>query len=240
VAVYDFVEDEYVIGNTNLTLTHINNYDIRWEWFPGPGDVLSAGGFYKELTDSIEKTEAEQVGQVTFVNRPDATLYGYELEARKNLGFIGDWLTGFSIGGNFTYVTGTVTVQSTLQPDGTGHEGFERDALFDQSEYIINADLSYDHVQSGFAFTVGYNVSSERLVLIGENSPDVYEQPAPSLDIVMSKRFGKYWKLKLSAKNLLNPKIEKIYGKDGDFPGYGPYSSYRKGITVGLSLNGEF
>ena len=40
--------------------------------------------------------------------------------------------------------------------------------------------------------------------------PDVYEQPAPSLDFSYSQRLHDRWKMKFSARNLLDPDKEKL------------------------------
>jgi outer membrane receptor protein involved in Fe transport len=37
-------------GNPALTRALIQNLDLRWEWFPRGGEILSAGVFYKHFT----------------------------------------------------------------------------------------------------------------------------------------------------------------------------------------------
>lgn len=244
VAIYDFVADEFVEGNPNLKRAEITNYDLRWEWFPSPGEILSAGVFYKQLTNPIEKRtggalDPIDITKVSFDNRPDATLYGTELEFRKKLGFLGDWLEHFSFGGNMTLLWASVTVPPVTS--GTINvPGYTRDGLFDQSEYIFNTDFGWDHPDLGTAATVTFNIAGERLAVAGVNGPDIYEQPAPQLDLVISQKLGTTWKLRFSARNLLNPKVEKLYGRSGENPTALPYSSYSRGMTFGLSATAEF
>ena len=51
---YDFFFQGEVTGNPNLKRALIQNYDIRWEMFPNPGEVISASFFYKSFKDAIE------------------------------------------------------------------------------------------------------------------------------------------------------------------------------------------
>ncbi|HBX66917.1 MAG TPA: hypothetical protein DEG32_12480, partial [Balneolaceae bacterium] len=46
---FDFVGGLLFQGNENLKRTLITNYDLRWELFTGPGEILAVSGFYKEL-----------------------------------------------------------------------------------------------------------------------------------------------------------------------------------------------
>jgi outer membrane receptor protein involved in Fe transport len=56
------------------------------------------------------------------------------------------------------------------------------------------------------------------------------------LDFIFSQRFGHHLSIRFSAKNLLDPEIERTYGKDSDLI----YSSYRRGRSFGISLSYEF
>src|SRR6185369_1221290 len=42
-------------GNPGLDRALIQNVDLRWEWFPRGGEILSAGVFYKHFDSPIEK-----------------------------------------------------------------------------------------------------------------------------------------------------------------------------------------
>src|SRR5690606_19124431 len=43
-----------IIGNPNLTVAFIDNYDARWEWYFSADESISVGLFYKEFTNPIE------------------------------------------------------------------------------------------------------------------------------------------------------------------------------------------
>jgi hypothetical protein len=70
------------------------------------------------------------------------------------------------------------------------------------------------------------------------SKPDQYEEPAPQLDFFLTQKLGRHWRLKFSAKNLLNPDFE--IGQDSPQRGYDVLKSYSKGITLGLSVGCEF
>ena len=45
---FDFVGGFLFIGNGELQRTLIDNYDLRWEWFTRPGEIIAVSGFYKK------------------------------------------------------------------------------------------------------------------------------------------------------------------------------------------------
>ena len=108
ISVFDVVNRETLVGNPDLFLTSIDNFDLRWEWFPHEGEVLAASVFYKVLTDPIQKTTATANRQVQYQNREEGVVYGLELEARKTLEFIREELAEFTLGGNFALVNSEV------------------------------------------------------------------------------------------------------------------------------------
>jgi hypothetical protein len=110
--------------------------------------------------------------------------------------------------------------------------------LYDQPEYVLNGDLTWDHAATGTTLTLAGGVVGRRLVVYGLSKPDQYEEPAPQLDFFLTQKLGKHWKLKFSAKNLLNPDFK--IGQNSPQRGYDVLKSYSKGITLGLSVGCEF
>ena len=84
--------DRTVIGNPDLKRTYIHNFDVRWEMFPSPTEVLAASAFYKVFSDPIEAVVQDAAGNLSFQNIESARNYGVELEARMSLGRITDAL----------------------------------------------------------------------------------------------------------------------------------------------------
>ena len=106
--------------------------------------------------------------------------------------------------------------------------------LLGQSPYVFNADATWEGRSFGTTATVSFNVVGPRLSLVQFGSmPDVYEQPAPALNLVVSQRLWRGLRLKFSAKNLLDPDRKKTIGlSDRDLI----YERYRNGRTFSLSL----
>jgi len=222
--------DEAVLieGNPALERVLIENWDARLEWYPRPGELISIGTFYKSLLNPIERFIVDTTRE-SFTNRPWARVFGVEFEARKNLGFLDAYLSDFSLGGNLALIKSVVEVENGLTR-----------SLFDQAPYIYNIDFSYDNKRSGTSVSLIYGESGERVVKASINSPDIYEQPAPSLDVIFSQRIGRRWKLRLSARNLLDPEYDRLVGKQSDYGGKYVYSRFTRGMTFGLSLGAEF
>jgi len=240
VETFDFVGGDILVGNPNLRRSMIDNYDLRWEWFPRPGEVFSAGVFYKNLKDPIEQINVDNSGEkISYVNRDQALVYGFELEARKSLDLIHRELKPFSLGVNFAWIESEVELTRTEM--GTkllfDPAASAKRPLFDQSPYIINLDLGYDNERLGTRATLAYNISGRRLAIASAFGPDIYQQPAASLDFILSQKLSKHWSLKFSAKNLLDPEFKRTYGEN---PQDRLYSTHRKGRSFGLGLSYEF
>lgn len=240
---YDVTGDEVFVGNPNLVMSAVDNYDVRGEWFRRPGEVLSLGGFFKQIANPIEKValDARNNDNISYINSPEATVYGVEFEARTGLDVVASWLASFNTGLNAAYILSEV--ENTPQIQATKAEvGLRQKTrpLYDQSPYVINADLTWDLARTGTTLSLAFNVAGERLYLVNNAGYDVYEQPAPQLDLFLTQRLGKHWKLKFSARNLLNPDLERIYGQAGEVAGRPLYSRSSRGMTFGLSLNCEF
>lgn len=233
---YDPFGDEIVRGNPNLTMSDIRNYDVRWEWFPAPGAVLSVSGFYKELKNPIEKVIVTFGGGIVgFENREEATVYGVELEARHKLDVIDDLLADFSLGFNFSYIISEVPL--TEQERINDPDSPDPRQLYDQSEWIINTDLSWDNERWGTTATVAFNWAAPRIYLVDVGGPDIFEHPPMTLDFFLTQKLSKHWKLRFSGKNLLNPDYQRTYGEERD---QRLYSSHSRGMVFGLQLSYDY
>lgn len=223
------------VGNPNLQMASVKSYDARIEWFPGPGDVISAGCFYKSLKDPIELTSKTiDDTQVTWINRPEGNLYGLEFEARKDMEFLSRRFKGLTIGGNYTYVkseaklTPTELYNKRIYYPNTG----DTRPLYDQSPYIINLDMIYEHPTSGTGFMLGANMTGKRIILTKSLGPDLYEHPTVSLDTGISQKFLKHWELRFGVKNLLDQEYRQTYGSSDDKV----YQAYKRGRTYSISV----
>jgi hypothetical protein len=234
---YDFNGGDSYVGNPSLERTLIDNFDLRWEWFSRPGEIYSISLFYKKFYNPIEAKILDGVNKVnSWANVPHADVKGIELEARKNLSVISSSLSGFVFGGNFSYIWSEVDIDSkelasirTYEPNASSTRPFQG-----QSPYLVNLYLNFDDENSGWSASIFYNVFGKRLATVGSvGAPDVYEKPFNMLNASVTKKLFQNLSLKISAKNILDSKVEKFQEFKGkEFI----YNSYRIGSGISLEL----
>ncbi len=214
----EFIAGEEFIGNPDLTLSSITNYDLRWEWFPRSGEVLAASVFYKELKDPIELISFVAAGGsfVSPVNYQTGELQGAEIEARSSLDVFSERLKGFSAGINYTWLDSQVDVPEEEQ-EGLASFGLDEATrrLQGQPEYILNVSLTYDNERTGTEAGVFYNLIGEVLLtgaaVSSDASPNVFEQPSGNLDLTLSQKLREGWSLSFKATNMLGDDRSTIY-----------------------------
>lgn len=227
----DFSAGIDTVGNPDLKRALISSYDVRWEWFLSPEEVLAVSFFYKDIEDPIERVRfptANDSFQSSFQNSLEAQNYGVEVEARKNLGFIHARLAPFSIFANYTFVDSEVKIR----PEGFRTESLtsQKRPLQGQSDHVANFILEYNLKQWDFIARLLYNYVGERVSDVGVGGrPDILEEPSNWLDFILMKRFGN-WGLKLAAKNLLDEEV--LYTQGGK-----TQQRYKEGISVSFSIS---
>lgn len=204
---YDFDQFAEFVGNEQLKDAYINNFDLRYEWYPTPTETFSVAAFYKNFKNPIESTYfTTSSGQkFTYRNANEAYNFGVELDVRKNLT---EWgMKGFSLVANASWIKSHV-----LFEEGS----WERDrAMQGQSPYLINGGLYYDHEESGFKASVLYNRIGKRIVFLGvvyqdpsQDIPDIYELSRDAVDVSVSKKIGSRMELGLGVKDVVNAPIQ--------------------------------
>lgn len=211
---YDYSVFLVVEGNPNLQRTKITNLDLRYEFYPGSGQLLSATVFGKYFENPIEK-KLENAGSfnlMRYVNAPSAYTYGAELEYRLSLGTFYKWFRGTTTEKGFFhgfYLFGNVAlIKSEVNLAGfAGTEG--KRPLQGQSPYIVNAGVQYNDSKYDFGVSLSYNRIGQRIVSIGfDTYPSFWETPRNVLDFQITKTFWKKMELKFNARDILaNPTI---------------------------------
>ena len=249
--IYDPIQGRTYNGNIDLLQTNIINLDTRWEWFFGNTETISASAFYKRFENPIEISTFEKAPtNIQAVNAGVASLYGIELEVRKQIAFMDTTYSNLSLflGVNGTYAKsqldmeqveiGGITERESRQAYAREGETIgQYRAMAGQSPFIINAYLNFVDNQNGWDANISYNIQGKRLAIVGVSSiPDVYENPFNSLDLKVAKSFGKdqAWKASLSARNLLRAKRVRVYESFGDTPQI--YDSYFRGMRFSASV----
>lgn len=203
---YDFLENEIVQGNTDLKRTLVNNYDLRFEYYPArAADLIALGFFYKSFIDPIEQvflpsSSFEPIR--SFRNADKANNYGVELEVRKSLDFISPSLFGLAFVGNASYIKSEVEFQSG-SASGSSYQESTR-PMQGQAEYVLNAGLYYDLYEGGFAASLVYNKVGQKILKVGFGGlGDVVELPRDQIDLTLSQNITSDLALKLAVKDIL-------------------------------------
>ncbi|MCP9292156.1 MULTISPECIES: TonB-dependent receptor [Gracilimonas] len=235
---FDFVGGLLFQGNENLKRTLITNYDIRWELFTGPGEILAVSGFYKELKNPLERVIRTDIGNdaLSIQNVEEGRVYGLELEIRKNLGFLTENLRHFSLATNYTLVRSYVDIPElellvirNAKPDAE-----DTRELQGQSPFLFNFDLGYSNPDIEFNSSVSYNYFGDRLGIISEGAtPDIYERGYGSLNFTANKTIADHFELSFKVGNILDPYIIQSQSFNGDeyF-----YQRYKRGRTFSLGI----
>lgn len=214
---YVFEQAASVEGDTSLRNAYINNFDLRYEFYPSESEIITIGAFYKKFIDPIEMiVDTKQSGlNYGFVNAQDAYNYGLEFELRKNLSFINlAVVKDISLSFNAALINSQVDVVD--KKDSTLNR---KRPMQGQSPYIINTGMFYQNDPLRLQVSVMYNVIGRRIVFVGDGNetPDIYEEPRNLLDITVTKKLGKYYQIKAGIQDLLNDPFENTqkFSKDG-------------------------
>jgi TonB-dependent receptor len=236
---YEAFTDEFIGGNPDLELTTIDNLDLRWEWFPRRSEVVAASLFYKKLDQPIEQVFDQ--GRIFPNNVSRGIVYGMEIEARRRLDAFHPALESLSVGFNASLIKSEVAIApgelALIRAVFPGAK--DKRELFGQSPYLLNADVTWRVARWDATFTAVYGVVGERLDLVTTGAlPDVYEQPAPAFDFIWAQRLSERWRLKFTAKNLLDAAREKSLEHGGRTFFYERHQRGRKfGVSVTYAFN---
>ncbi|MGV8094862.1 MAG: TonB-dependent receptor domain-containing protein [Mangrovibacterium sp.] len=217
-----------IVGMDALNPTYTDNVDVRMEWYPAPGEVLSLSAFYKKFKDPAELLTYNPQGAGNFTsfafNLDKSTAKGLELNLRKSLGFMapGSFLDRLYLSGNATVLKGDVsynldrliTIASGLDPDGNYAADRNR-PLQGMANYLLNAGLSYEGRLVGL--TANYSTNGRKLVQAApEEWNDEYEAPCDMLDLqLLVRMLNQRLEFKANASNLLNQAAIIYINSDG-------------------------
>lgn len=248
IQIYDPLTDTRFVGNIDLKPTYINNVDLRYEIFGDQAQMVALSAFYKRFTDPIELQSHSDAApeNMTPRNVPSANVYGFEVEARKNFGFISEGLRNLSLNLNASVIESEIEMTDN---EYNARVSFARDGqvisrkreLQGQSPYLINAGLNYNNADNGLEAGLFYNVQGKTLEIIGATkNSDVYGRPFNSLNFNFSKRIGKDFKggtISLKADNILDAKRLSIYEAYMATDQIYSLRRPRRTFTIGYSYN---
>lgn len=218
---YDFDLASDVQGNYDLRNCYIDNVDLRWEWYPSRGEMVSLAAFYKHFDSPIEWVYTMSGGTdviYSYKNARSADNFGLELDVRKSLDFIG--LDNFSWSFNGALIHSRVHFEP-------GSVEYNR-PMQGQSPYLVNTGLFYKNEPLSLDVALLYNRIGKRIVGVGRTEgggdqknvrvPDSYEMPRDAIDLTLGKRLGRHIELKLAVRDILNQSIAYKQFSDVTYP----------------------
>jgi len=223
-------------GNPDLVNTIIYNFDLKYSHFISNTENVKLGLFYKYMEDPIEDVmvPSSSLPEYSFANSESATLYGFEIDGRKNLEFIHGNLVNYYVAGNFSYnfseVTLTEEQKKTLTSDSRALQGL--------SPYVLNVTVGYETQDR--SVLINLNHMAERIRKVGvidgpDKEFDQYEQPATLLDLVWIEKFhyGYDYDIRVKAGNILDDEV--VWTQDDLVT-----RRYKTGRTLSLKISAKF
>jgi len=215
----DATEDQYAAqGNPTLKHTTADNFDLRYELFPGGADQVLAGVFYKKIDNPIETSFYNKLitggnsGTSTAILTPqnfgNATNYGFELVATKYFG-------KFGINANYTYTHSAITTNknylfydTTLNPNRGNTKVIDQTRpMQGQANHIANVSLLVKDPKIGLDVQLAFVYTGEKLAQVSSYYElDTWQSPYSQLDFSFEKRIIKHLTFYGKINNLTNSK----------------------------------
>lgn len=255
-------------GNPDLEASRDLNYDLKWEYFPSNGQLISVAAFYKEISDPINKVQDRgSAGVFSFFNSGEkAEVYGIEAETKLDLIRPVESPDGSSTSGyglnlvfNATRMWHNQDLKEVRAEDGTfirtfRYKGLTKTDLQGASDWILNTSLNFSLPgENPFDASLTANYASDKIFALG--APEIQSQSETFyndaivekgfvvLDAVVSKEFGDHWGIRLIGRNLLNPEIKRTQLVKPSTTGIETEEvvrSYTAGVQFRLGVNYSF
>jgi len=177
----DFERGGTTQGNPDLERTRVQNFDLRWEWFPGRTEVLAVTGFVKLFENPIERVVVGANNQFGYQNIQEAENFGLEFEARIDLETFSEFFKdqGLVIGTNLTLVRSRIRLSDAQRDQATNQER----PVQGQSPFVVNVSLAWTPEELPISLALFYNVFGETVTEVGRAGlQDIFAQPFHSLN----------------------------------------------------------
>lgn len=246
---YEEVAQNY-IGNPYLYNSTNYNFDLKWEYFPQNGEVISLTGFGKVIQNPINETIiASATNDISWVNSGEQALgLGAEFELRKFIinqeNSANKQNTNLSAGLNVSYLFTNQDLDREkvlTETNGTINAYFtnKESKLTGASDLLVNVDLSFNKSfknDKSVTATLSSAYFSDRIYALGTNARgNMVEKSVTTLDFIFKYNINKNLGIGISAKNITNP-IIKRFQEDQKIT----ISEYKRGRNFGLSLKYSF
>lgn len=243
--VYEDIPDKKR-GNPDLYPSDNYNLDLKWEFFPNDGELLSVAAFGKYIQNPInETTIASSSNDISYINTGDVgTVVGVELELRKELFSFQSDADKLSFGLNAAYMKTSQDLDSekVARETALNINLTDRRASFTgASDLLLNTDLTYTkhwNNQANLMATVAYSYASDKIYSLGvEQRGNLVDRGVGALDVILKSNISRRVGVDLIIKNLLDPTYQRVQQNAG---GDVPVLSYKKGRFFSAGINYRF
>ncbi|EID76370.1 TonB-dependent receptor [Imtechella halotolerans] len=241
---------EVIVGNPYLYPSDDYNLDLKWELFPNRGEIVSFTGFGKYIQNPInEITLASSTNDIAYVNTGDmGYAVGAEVEVRKNLWNLEEdgKESRITAGLNAAYMHTQQDLDANkvrIETKGSYNVNFSNteDGFTGASDLLLNADVTFYKRWSenrDVMMVLAYNHFSDRIRALGtETKGNIVDKGVGALDFILKSKLSSRTSIGISAKNILNPAVERTQQNPGNEILVG---SFKKGINFGIGFNYQF
>ena len=216
---YEINEDDFrERGNPDLQRTTADNYDVRFEYYPGKLDQIMLGFFNKNIYDPIE-TALFIDGQAIFLqpnNFGDATNRGMEFDFTK-------YVRKFGIRAFYTFTDSQITttkIERFRNEEGslTSREVDQTRPLQGQSKHIANISLLFKDIKRKWDVQLSAVHTGSRIISVSPYlDNDIWQQAFTQLDLSVEKGIGEHITLYSKINNLLNTPLRAEIRQENTF-----------------------
>ncbi len=207
----EILGDREIIGNPNLNRGLVQNYDLRWEFYPRAGETISAALFAKRFEDPIEAVLIAGTGKSakSWVNASSAFNYGVEIEFRKSLDFVSEGWRNLAVIANGTLMESDIT----LGADSLSALTNDNRSMVGQAPYVVNGGLLWNNNTGSWTANILYNVVGRRIIEAGQQPlPDTYEEARHILDFALRGPLTENTSFKIDVRNILDAPVRVTQG----------------------------
>lgn len=199
---------EIELGNPDLNVTTAWNFDLMWEKYLQPIGVISAGVFYKDLTDYIyffnvdEVVDGEEFEIIQPRNGDKGNLWGVEVAFQNNFTNWPGAAGGFGLYANYTYIDSEANY-----PDR------EKTFLPGQSEHVGNIALVYE--KYNISTRLSYNFNGKNIIEVGGDADeDLWVDDHAQIDFLFRYQFTPKFGVVFEAVNITDEPYTVFEGNE--------------------------
>lgn len=230
-------DDEVELGNPALDPTRSMNFDLMAEYYFSSVGVISAGVFYKDISDFRYLRLSEYQGNVPGlsgfeaeqpVNGGSADVAGFELNLQQQLAFLPGFASGFGLFANYTYTWSEAEIL------GETNDVVRNITLPGQAQDVANVAISYE--KGGFSGRLSANYNGAFVdELRNTSDSDRYYDEHMQIDFSANQQITPSLKIFVELMNLTNEPVRYYSGRPSR-PEQQEYYSFWGNAGIKLNL----